>query len=70
MKKDMKDINLQLDEKEIKLMTKERYKSIVKQKIEKLGIEYLENVKKSHSETNHLDLRKFSPQQYLFSKCL
>ena len=53
-----------------KIDEKERYKSIVKQKIEKLGIEYLENVKKSHSKTEFLDLKKFSPQLYLFSKCL
>ena len=34
-----------------------------------MGIEYLENVKKSHSETEFLDLKKFSPQLHLFSKC-
>ena len=70
VKKDKKDIGLNISEEEIRSMSKDRFKSIVKQKIEKLGIEYLEKVKNSHSKTEFLNLKKFSPQEYLLSKTL
>ena len=68
--KDMKDINLHLDEEKIKTMSKERFKNIVKQKVEKMGIMYLEKLKNSHSKTEFLSMKKFSPQEYLKSKSL
>ena len=68
VRKHKKDIGLNISEEEIRSMSKDRFKSIVKQKIEKLGIEYLEKVKNSHSKTEFLNLKKFSPQEYLLSE--
>ena len=70
IEKDRADINLQISENEIKLMSKEQFRNIVQQKIEKVAIEYLVKVKNSHSKTKNLNIKGFYPQEYLLSKNL
>ena len=70
LEKDKVDIKLQLSESQIKQMTKCQFKKIVKMKIERLAAESLEKTKNSHSKTNKLNLKSFSPQKYLLSRNL
>ena len=58
-----KDIGLKITYEDIRSMSKDRFKSIVKQKIEKLRKEYLENEKNSLSKTEFLNLKKLSPSR-------
>ena len=59
-----------MSESEIKKMSKCQFKKIVKTKIEKLAAEYLKKIRESHSKTENLKLKSFSPQDYLLSKSL
>ena len=70
VKKDKADLDIQLSEEEIKSMTKLRFKMVVKTKMEKFAINYLTNLQRSHSKTEFLNMKEFSPQEYLASKNL
>ena len=51
-------------------MSKDQFRNIVLHKVEKLAIEYLVNKRNSHSKTKNLDIKTFTPQEYLLSKNL
>ena len=70
LERDKKEINLQLSESQMKQMTKDQFKRIVKTKIEFLAAKSLEKIKNSHSKTKNLKLTSFTPQKYLLSKNL
>ena len=70
IEKDKKELNLKMSDSEIKKMSKRQFKKIVKTKIEKLAAEYLKKIRESHSKTENLKLKSFSPQDYLLSKNL
>ena len=67
----MDDINLELNEKEIQTMSKNKFKNMVKTKVNICASEYLKNIQTQQSKTRHLKINKnFKPAEYLFSKKL
>ena len=50
----MKDIDLELNEEDVKSMTKEHFKKILKKKIQQAAFIHLENIKKTHSKVDHI----------------
>ena len=68
--KDKEELNLELSDEEIRSMTKQQFKKLLKQKIEKLARGFLKNIQNFHSKTKNLELKTFTPQDYLLSKNL
>ena len=53
VKKDIEELNLDFEFKDLKSMKKNDFKNILKKKIETNALEKLEQKKKLHSEVNH-----------------
>ena len=70
IKKDESNLDICLTYEEIKEIKKDKFKKLVEQQVEKFAMNYLENIRKSHSKTEFLKITKFSPQEYLASKNL
>lgn len=70
LEKDKVDLDLQMEDDEIKCIKKEQFRNIVKNKIEKFSAKYLMQLKRSHSKTEHLTFNGFKPAEYLMSKNL
>ena len=69
-KKDKVELDLNLEDKDIQCYTKEQFRNIVKQKIEKCAGKVLNQLKNSHSKTENLKSNGFEPASYLKSKNL
>ena len=68
VQKDKADLNLNFSELEIKSMSCEKFKSILKQKIDETAMCYLKNKRKE--KTKDIDINNFKPKEYLMSKNL
>ena len=64
---DCEFIGLNMTEDEIKCMKKQRFKIIVKNKIQKAAFEYLKSLKNSHSKMENLKYAEFKEASYLSS---
>ena len=64
---DCEIIGLKMTEKEIKSMRKQKFKSIVKNRIQKAAFEYLLTLKNSHSKMENLKYDEFKEASYLSS---
>ena len=67
VRKDMKEIKLELNDETIKNMSKNMFKNIVKRKIEEYAVKYLRGIKNSQSKISNLEIRKLEPAEYLTS---
>ena len=65
VKIDMEDLEMNLDFEQIKTFTKETFKRLVKEKVNKKAFEYLKNLQQSHSKARPLQYEKFCLQDYL-----
>jgi hypothetical protein len=68
VQRDKADLNLNFSELEIKSMSCEKFKSILKQKIDDTAKSYLKNKRKE--KTKNIDINHFKPKEYLMSKNL
>ena len=68
VKKDMKEVKLELSEAEIKSLSKSQFQILLRIKIDRSAITYLEGKRKE--KTKNLNITKFDPQEYLLSKNL
>ena len=64
------DLDLQLEDEEIKCFKREQFRNIVKNRLEKFAAKYLLQLKKSHSKTEHLRFNGFKPAEYLMTRNL
>ena len=64
---DKEMIRLELSDRDIRSMKKEKYKNIVKQKIRQAAFEYLKNLKEGHSKIDNLSYEKFEMSSYMNS---
>ena len=67
VRKNMDKINLNLTDEQITNISKEGLKRIVKVKVETFALNYLNQIKQSHTKTKQLTLKQFSPSEYLMS---
>ena len=65
--KDFEFINKEMDEKEISEMSKDMYKKIVKELINKAVFTFFMNQKQAHSKLDGVDYSRLEPQPYLTS---
>ena len=65
---DIRDIGLFLTFDQIKIMSKEMFKKIVKEKVKKKSFEYLTKIQATHSKAKNIVYRELSLQTYLGSK--
>ena len=70
VRKNISDLQLNLSDSEIANMPKEQFKSRLKQKTEILAVKFLKKQQHSHSKTNQLTIKNFTPSEYLLSKDL
>ena len=68
IRKDMKDLNIQLTFKNIKDTTKEKFKAFLKKVIEEKAFEHLSALKETHSKMADLKYRNLKMQNYLKSE--
>ena len=68
IRKDMAEIKLNLSEEEISLMSRYKFKKLVKQKINECAISYL--VARKKQKLMNLNIQTFEPQDYIISKNL
>ena len=68
IRKDMKDLNIQLTFKNIKDTTKEKFKAFLKNVIEEKAFEHLSALKETHSKMADLKYRNLKMQNYLKSE--
>ena len=67
---DKKELNLNLDDEELKSFKQEQFRIMVKKRITIAAGKYLENIRNSHSKTKNLKFTEFKPANYLLSKNL
>ena len=53
IKKDKSNLDICLTDEEIKEIKKDKFKKLVEQQVEKFAMNYLENIRKSHSKTEY-----------------
>ena len=63
--KDLKFVGIELDEKEIKEMSKQEYKKKIKYLVEKAAFKYFTEEQKSHSKLESLKYEELKVQSYL-----
>ena len=68
IRKDMADLKLELSEADIRSMSQYKFKNLIRNKMENLAISYLESQKKQ--KCSNLNIKTFSPQEYILSKNL
>ena len=68
VKEDLVKLNLPTDFNEIKGMTKNAFKKLVKEKVNVLALKYLNNIKDKHSKMTNLNYEKIEIQSYMSSK--
>ena len=68
--KDKDDLNLNLEDEEVQCIKKEKFRSLVKNRIDKFAAKYLIELKNAHSKTENIEFCGFKPAQYLMSKNL
>ena len=64
------DLNIQLSDENIKLMSKDKFRLLVTIKTKKKAIKYFNEDKSKHSESSHVRLTKLESAEYLKSKYL
>ena len=62
---DLKLLDINLKENEIKNMKKENFKTYVKKKVDTKVFKYLENLKEGHSKVKDIKYKKLEMQQYM-----
>ena len=62
---DCENIGLNMEENEIKCVTKQEFKNIVKTKVQKAAFEYLMTLKNTHSKMKNLNHTVFEIAAYL-----
>ena len=67
VEENLRDMNINLDMKQITVKSKYSFGKIVRQSVKKTGLDYLNNIKKSHSKTKKLSHKKLSLQDYFQS---
>ena len=68
--KDKMDLNIQLSDENIKLMSQDKFRLLVTIKTKEKAIKYLNEVKSKHSKSSHVRLTKLQSAEYLKSKYL
>jgi hypothetical protein len=66
--KDFKFVGKEINEKEITVMSKQQYKKIVQDLVEKAALKYLLAEKESHSKLAELNYKKLTVQPYLIER--
>ena len=64
---DLDNIGLQISESELRQMSKQRIKKIVKDKVLRASFTYLVNLQKTHSKMKNINYEKFEMSNYLNS---
>ena len=67
VRKNISDLQLNMTDCQIAIMPKEQFKNKLKQKTEMLAVKYLQKLQHSHSKTNQLTIKNFTPSEYLLS---
>ena len=67
VKQDMSDLNIQVSFEEISEISKEAFKKLVKEKVQKSALNYLKNLQISHSKSKNICYEDLSLQGYLRS---
>ena len=70
LNKDKMELDLQLTDEQIDSYSKEKFRSLVKNRIEKSAAKHLVELQNSHSKSKNLDFKGFKPAEYLLSKNL
>ena len=70
VRKNMKEIQLNLTDERIAHMSKEEFRKQIKIRVEKTAINYLKKLQSSHSKTSKLVCDGFKPAEYLHSPYL
>ena len=65
---DREDLKMNLDDDQIKIMKKNKFKEHVKNKVKEKALNYLNSLKQSHSKVKHIKFNKLEPQKYFFHK--
>ena len=68
--KDKKELNLLLEDDELKAIKEEQFRKIVKAKIDVCAGKYLEEIRFGHSKTENIKFKGFKPSPYLMSRNL
>ena len=69
VKDDKKELGIELEDKDIKKLSKFKFKQILDDKIKEQAFKYLMNKKEMHSKTENLSYKKLEIQNYLKSDC-
>ena len=67
MKTDKEMLRLEMDDSEIELLSKSKFKKIIKEKISNTTFNYLIELKQKHSKMRKLSYKKFEVSKYLCS---
>ena len=70
VKEDLNDLNIQLTFEEISSFTEERFKQIVKEKVQAKALQYLNNLKEGKSKMKHLEYNELQMQDYLVNNTI
>ena len=62
---DKEDFGIKISDDEVAAIPQQKFKKFVKQKSVELTVKYLENLKKKHSKSSHLEVRDMSVSPYL-----
>ena len=68
LKGDLKELNISLEDSDLTYISKERFNTYIKEKVENIVRSMLEKKKKSHSKSKGLPAFSTRPEPYLFSK--
>ena len=66
--KDAELLGIILDEIEIKSMSKNKFKHLVKEKVQRASLKFLNDLKKTHSKVQNIKYSKLSTQDYINSE--
>ena len=70
VKSDLKFFNIHLTDQEIKVLSKNKFKSIVKEKVQAKAFIYLQSIKESHTKVKDLTYIKNKVQPYILNEKL
>ena len=65
IEEDFSHLDIKLSDSEIMKMKKKKFKSYIKEKIEKVAYNYLNDLKEKHSKVKHIQYRKLEIQKYM-----
>ena len=65
VEKDKELYDIKLSDEEVRIMSKHKFKTYIKQKSEELTLKYLSNLQQKHSKSKRLDMNDLTISQYL-----